>query len=110
MFERKAIMLLILGLVFALPAGAQLDDPTRPPGHRLYLPGGKPAAPSWHVDTIKISEQQRIAVVNGRRVSVGDRVGGATVIEIQPGHVRLRYQNEEIAIQLVPGRIRKEFR
>jgi hypothetical protein len=62
------------------------------------------------VDTIKISEQQRIAVINGRRVSVGDRVGGATVIDIQPGHVRLRYRQEEMAIDLVPGGIRKQFR
>ncbi|MFP4609835.1 MAG: hypothetical protein ACLFQT_02340 [Thiohalophilus sp.] len=94
------------GAVF--PVAAQLDDPTRPPGHRL--PGSKQSAPSWYVNTIKISEQERIAIVNGRRVQVGDSVGGARVLDIQPGYVRLRYQQEEIAIRLVPGTIRKQFR
>lgn len=110
MFNTSSGVLLMVCLLIAGPVGAQLDDPTRPPGYRLYVPGGKQAAPSWRVDTIKISEQQRIAVVNGRRVQVGDRVNGASVLDIQPGYVQLRYKGEEIAIRLVPGGIRKQFR
>lgn len=110
MSDRLAGVLLMMGLIVASPVMAQLDDPTRPPGHRLYVPGGKAAAPSWHVNTIKISEQQRIAIVNGKRVRVGDRVDGARVLEIQPGYVRLRYKQQEIAVRLVPGGINKQFR
>ncbi|MDY6978354.1 MAG: hypothetical protein SV201_00620 [Pseudomonadota bacterium] len=110
MFDRTATGLLILGLMFAAPVSAQLDDPTRPPGYRLYVPGGKSAAPSWHVDTIKIGERQRIAVINGKRVREGDSVNGARVLAIQPGYVQLRYKQEEMVIRLVPGGIRKQFR
>ncbi|MFO8025160.1 general secretion pathway protein GspB [Thiohalophilus sp.] len=110
MFDRTATGLLILGLVFAVPVNARLDDPTRPPGYRLYVPGGKSTAPSWHVDTIKIGERQRIAVINGKRVREGDSVHGARVLAIQPGYVQLRYKQEEFVIRLVPGGIRKQFR
>ncbi len=110
MFDRIASGLLMLGLVFAAPVGAQLDDPTRPPGYRLYVPGGKSAAPSWHVDTIKIGERQRIAVINGKRVREGDSVSGARVLAIQPGYVQLRYKQEDMVIRLIPGGIRKQFR
>jgi len=106
----KAGRIVLLGILVGtmVPAAAQLDDPTRPPGHRL--PGSKQSGPSWNVNTIKISEHERIAIINGRRVQVGDRVGGARVVDIQPSYVRLRYQQEEVAIRLVPGTIRKQFR
>jgi len=108
----QACRIVLLGslALMMVPAAAQLDDPTRPPGYRLYTPGGQQSGPSWYVNTLKISEHERIAIVNGRRVQVGDRVGGARVLDIQPSYVRLRYQQEEVAIRLVPGTIRKQFR
>ena len=106
----RSITLVMLLLAPALNLHATLDDPTRPPGHRLVLPGGKAAGPSWHVNAIRIGEQQRSAIVNGRRVTLGDRIDGARVIDIQPSHVRLRYKQQDIAVRLVTGNIIKKQR
>ncbi|TDY04073.1 hypothetical protein [Thiohalophilus thiocyanatoxydans] len=109
MFNKTGrIVLLWIMAGVMVPAAAQLDDPTRPPGYRL--PGGTQTGPSWHVNTIKIGERERIAIINGKRVRVGDSVDGARVMDIQPGHVRLRYKQEVIAIRLVPETIHKQFR
>jgi hypothetical protein len=40
--------------------------------------------PDMVVASILHSPQRRLAVVNGRIVGAGDRVGGSTILEIQP--------------------------
>ena len=61
---------------------AQLDDPTRPPGYRLALPGGQKAVGStrFSLSSVRISPTRRSAVVNDRSVEPGDTVNGAKVV------------------------------
>ena len=60
---------------------AQLDDPTRPPGHRLVIPGQKKVtrAKRFSLSLIQISSTRRSAIVNDRIVEVGNTVNGAKV-------------------------------
>ena len=104
---RIGLLALLLGYSNAM--AAVLDDPTRPPGYRLILPHGQQSrAPSWYVNAIRISAKQRMAIVNGRRVKVGDRVDGAVVIEILPTKVRLRHNKQDVSIKLIAGNIKKQ--
>lgn len=51
---------------------------------------GGPAAPRWVVSTIMITENRRVAVINGVLASPGTVLpGGARVLAIEPDHVVL---------------------
>ena len=114
MFEAscRVGMIGLLGLLlgYSSALAATLDDPTRPPGYRLVLPHGKQAkASSWYVNAIRISANQRMAIINGRRVKVGDTVNGAVVVEILPTKVRLRHNKKDVSIKLIAGNIKKQI-
>ena len=95
------------GLIFlsmAMPSGAQaLSDPTRPP-----IPTGAPvAAPRAGasgpvLQSILLSPLRRLALIDGRMVKVGDRVGSAEVVAIDFDSVRLRRGDSISVMKLLP--------
>lgn len=101
-------------MVFSLlsfTAQAQLDDPTRPPGHRLILPGGKKASTvaSFTVSSVRLSSTRRTAIINDRSVETGDIVNGAKVVAIYPSAVKLKKQGKVFTVRLI-SRIMKKIR
>lgn len=88
---------------------AQLDDPTRPPGHRLVLPGGKKAATTTHylLSSVRISKMRRTAIVNDRSVELGDTVNGAKVVAIYPSSVKLKKQGKIFTVRLLSQIVKK---
>lgn len=74
-------------------AGWDLPDPTRP----SYIAGGD----GLTLQSVIVSPGRRLAVIDGRAVKVGDRVGGAVVTDIRPYEVRLRRGGKEIALPLL---------
>ena len=100
-------IIITLGVLFCvLPvAQAQLDDPTRPPGYRLVLPGGKKAAGAktvtrYVLSSVFISSSRRTAVINDKSVGVGEYVGGAKVHAINPSSVSLVKAGQKFSIRL----------
>ena len=111
MFRTSAAVVLCTALcVPILGAGAPawasdgLQDPTRPWAGEAR---GQVKAPAFIVSAILISDQRRVAVLNGRAVTAGDRVDGATVSAIGPTTVRLRYRGRDIEAALPKGKIRQ---
>ena len=109
-FTLKAQMLARLALLAAvlLPpaAGAQaLVDPTRPPDAPLAGSGSGAiaarAAPRLQ-SVLVASSGRRVAVIDGRTVRVGDRVGEASVAEIADTSVTLRRGKTIETIRLYP--------
>lgn len=83
-------VLLIALSAFAASAAAQtLVDPMRPPtaGHSDEAIV-RPVGPV--LEQIVLGDGRRFAVISGRRVAVGDRVGDATVVAIGTDQVTLR--------------------
>ena len=81
---------------------AQLDDPTRPPGHRLFFPGGKKATTErFTLSSIRISSVRRSAIMNDRTVEAGDTVNGAKVVAIYSSSVKLRKQGKVFTVKLI---------
>ncbi|MFW5927547.1 MAG: hypothetical protein ACOCSR_05790 [Wenzhouxiangella sp.] len=96
---------LIFSLALAVPA-VSADDPTRPPSPaeiRAWFEGDRvaddPRSP-WKLQSVLIAENRRVAVINDRRVKIGDHVADAEVIEIEPGRVVLRHDDREVSLNI----------
>ena len=93
-------------------AATTLPDPTRPADYLVTpafveveeLPG---ELVDWSVTAIRISSKDRSAIVNGRLVRVGDEIGPARVLEINPVSIVLDYDNKHVNVKLFSDRIKK---
>lgn len=97
-----------LMLVWVLPVQA-IFDPTRPPGLSSVPATAARAVekgPRWVLKSTLVSPQRRTAVINDRVVGLGDRVRGATVIEISPSRVRLRSRGADITLVMLKKNIK----
>lgn len=79
---------------------ANMPDPTRPSGWQDG--SGSVARESLVLQSTRVSPQERIAVINGQRLAVGDRIQGATVTDIQPYQVTLQRGGRDLALRLTP--------
>ncbi len=110
MFRRQISVLVFSGLLAMLVpvergSTASLPDPTRPPQRFVEkTASGTVASEKWELGSILIAPQRRVAVINGRPLSAGDRVGGAKVVAIEPGQVRLRRGEREFVLELLSRR------
>ncbi len=100
------LTLAVVLLVVPILANAQetLRDPTRPWSARSVAPVGSVTATGvtgFRVTAIFTSEKRRIAIVNGLRVSEGDRVNGATVVEILADDIRLDFNGKTITARVL---------
>ena len=92
------LAILITTLLFVSTAFA-LSDPTRPSGFRA-APAKEQAL---QLETILIGEQRKIAVINGKALTEGERIGEATVVQINKHKVQVKKAGK--MINLEPRRI-----
>jgi len=101
-------VVLAAALTIALPAqSTALPDPTQPPSYRATRTGITNEASPWALTSTLITEDRRIATINGERVQVGDTVRGARVTEIAPTHVRLSVNGKQRVLRLVPRTVKR---
>ena len=92
----RVFCLLIAGAASsAAAAQAALPDPTRPPAaasaEDRVTPAGREGAKSApRVQSVLISSERKIAVIDGRTVALGGRIDGALVVAITETGVTLR--------------------
>jgi hypothetical protein len=107
--DLRLVVTISLLLVAALARGDLLSDPMRPPHHEpaaqivdrpvasvldepiIIKP---PPPPPLVVQAIEIAPLRRSAVINGRRVRVGDRLGAAEITSIEPHGVMIDEQGQ----------------
>jgi MSHA biogenesis protein MshK len=114
----KALMLPAALALVAWPAAhAQpaLSDPTRPPNvlqgaMRDASERGEAPAAASRLQSVLISPQRRLAVIDGRTVPLGGKVDGATLVQIAETHVTLKRGDELKTLELYPGVERKAAR
>ncbi len=88
--------------MLALPTAVlaqQLPDPTE----RTSMTGPRGASAgstNWVLQSTLISDDRRIAVINGEALMVGDRINGARVLEIDTYAVRIRTANGTLELKL----------
>lgn len=98
--KRSTELLWLAGALLAGAAQAQqasLPDPTRPPAV-LTAPAPGAATPRSEADTLQLTSilvsqkpgGRRLAVINGKTLRQGERIGGMVVEAIRPTEVVLR--------------------
>jgi len=80
-----------------------LHDPTQPPGMSGLLdqtlnPG---SMYNLHIDAIFLGHNKKISIINGQRVSVGDKIFNIDVVDIYKNSVRLKDENGEFIISMI---------
>jgi MSHA biogenesis protein MshK len=108
---KRLALLLTAGLSLALHAAQaqSLSDPTRPPNVSATAPadGAPRAAAAQRLESILISPNRRVAVIDGRTVTEGSRIDEGTVVQIAETYVTLRKDAELKKLELYPGIVRK---
>lgn len=94
---------LLLTLLMAHNAAA-LNDPTRPTDPALYFGSGN--ASGWALQSILFSDNRRIAIINGKRVKEGDRIGSARVTRIHNSQVVLKTGDRTLKLRLHPDTLK----
>lgn len=97
---------LLLTIALLSPAVATaLDDPMRPPGGRTTVTsqGGG----GYHLTATRIGAERRTAVINGRRLSVGDRIGRAEVVAIHPATATIELEGRRQTLRLLPLTVKR---
>ncbi len=96
---------LLLGYVPT--ASADPDrDPTRPySAQSVVSPGSRTM--TFNVSAIFVSKARRVAIVNGQRVTEGDSINGAIVVEINKDALLLNLNGKELTTRLLPAGLRK---
>lgn len=103
----KPCLQTILLLLLSVNAGANtLPDPTKPYGHdvpRVEIIEFTEArdGTKWILSGVRISEQDRSAILNGKVVRTGDRIDDARVIGIETDAVVIEYRDDQLRIRLL---------
>ena len=101
---RVVIVTMLVIVANPCHAADSMRDPTRPYTHHEQRAA---TAPRFLVNAIIISPERRVAIVNGRRVGVGDSVGNATVIAIEKEKMILELNGKRITTGLHDGATRQ---
>jgi len=107
--KRLPILSLLLALLAGSAASAQdggMNDPTRPPA-ALTAPAAsptvRPVAGEPVVQSILVAQRpggRRLAVIDGKTLRQGERIGNAIVEMIRPTEVVLRRGNKRVTLKL----------
>ena len=101
-------------LLMTLAAGPALGaderrDPLRPPDYqREQTTQPRFNADAWQLASTLVSGSRRVARINGQSVQPGDTVGGARVLAIHNGRVRLDYRGRQFTVRRSLPEIRRE--
>lgn len=101
--RRTLPILLVAGAMLATLATpvAALRDPTRPPADQaLSRTAENHPVQHWHLSSILISPQRRIAVINGHSLQVGQSLDGVRVLSIEVDQVVLRHGDRTHILRL----------
>lgn len=80
----------------------EIPDPTKPVSPSEFRSGEEASEESrFHVESILIASERRIAIINGERVQAGDQIGGATVESINTGSVELETSDGPLTLKLL---------
>ena len=98
-------LLLSLTILAGNVVAAPLVDPTRPSGYQVTTEEKKlvtatVTSPTWELQSTLIDPYQKIAVINGQQVKLGEVINGAELLQIKHHQVKLRYQGEFIVLDI----------
>lgn len=81
----------------------ELVDPMRPPAGLAFGDVAPAAEIGPVLQSVIISQRRAEAIISGRTVKVGDKIGEATIVKIVEGEVVLREGKDLRALKLFPN-------
>jgi MSHA biogenesis protein MshK len=112
---RAGPLLAALALSGMAWAQGALVDPTRPPNALAPMGGGgagaggeEAASTGPRLQSVLISPNRRLAVIDGRTVPLGGTVAGAVLVQVAETHVVLKQGAETRTLDLHPGVSKKK--
>jgi hypothetical protein len=93
---RRTITALVLFFAAVRLSTASLVDPTRPNF-------GTSVRPGYRLESVLVSPVRRTAMINGRRLAVGDWIGRARVVHIDDRGVQLMRDGKIVRLRLIRG-------
>ena len=103
----KLILISFMSVIFAFAhAKEAIVDPMRPPG-KSALKISKQQTKNWKLTAILVSPERRMAVINNKLISVGEKVAGARVKVINSNSVELEVDGKRLTLRPVSTRVRK---
>lgn len=107
MYKLLYSLLLIL-ITFPVFADAEkLRDPTMPMGQQAA--SQHPAAVALHLNSVLISSQRRVAVINGQALRQGEEIKGSgfRVVSIKTNSVTVQSNNATRVLSLIDSKVKK---
>lgn len=102
---------MVVGIMSGGLVHGELADPTRPAIVRPRRTTSPAAADGALIlRSVLLSEHGSVAVINGRRVHIGDRVFGTRVVEISLSGVRLQRKDGDVVLKLLGAGFKKDSR
>lgn len=96
--------MLLVGVAASGMALAQVADPMRPPEGVAATDGGvAPAAQSGVQAVIVRPKGKSVAVINGKQVSVGDKLGDKKIVKISEKEIVLKGESGREVIKVMPA-------
>lgn len=83
------------------------DDPTKPGGYR---PSAARTLKGMKLESVLISAQRKVAIINGKSYQSGDSVGGAKLVVIEPHRVTMRKGSKTIQLKLFKNDVKTQSR
>jgi len=106
-FKSLEIKIVFASMLFACSMMAH-SDPTRPSDFAVQQVNEQANKTVYHLESVLVSKNRRVAVFNGRAVVEGDHVDGAKVVLISKGMVRLNRAGRFIKLTLEQFSIRRK--
>jgi len=103
----RLIVLAAAGLLAGAALAQPLADPMRPPVESSAERSAATEIASSRLQSVLISPGRSVAVIDGRAVRLGERVGDATLISIEPSEVTLERGAARERLTLLPSAIEK---
>ena len=92
----------------ALAGGPQPADPTRPAGGPAVIaPIGAQKKQPLFLSSLLISPQRRIAIINGKSLSEGERIAGERILSITDTGVQLEGSRGVYTLSLHPKPVKR---
>lgn len=101
---RTAFLIVVLTVVQTQVAWS-FDDPTRPGGYQTPVTKSFKGA---RLESVLISQQRKVAIIDGKSYQPGDSVAGAKLMTIEPHRVTIRKGSKTIELKLLDVDIKRE--
>ncbi len=113
----RSLFIMLWFIPIIVMANTELPDPTRPATYMVE--DSEPVffeeinfkeKINWKLSAIKISADDRTAILNGKLIRAGDEIGPAKVLEINPLSVLINHEERKLIVRLYDTKVIKDYK